>query len=497
MAKRQILAEFRAYHRGNPRVLLMIDEFRRTYRSTDAIHWYTKPCFLHQLINQALRSEDILAMYTFRYFIIDMCARIEEMAIVTKTRYTAPFRVYRASIISRDEIEELTVDTLVATNGFFSTSKDLDVAKHFIGVDSETGMSPSRSREDRRQFVLYEIDVDLTHSPEIIVADVSEQSVVSEENEMIFNLGTTFIITHIIYDDEHYIWRIQMSSSSEIDQLNRRYKAHTQERLAHTNAKLLFGWYLADVSSKNQEALEYFHRLLRTVAVDDEDRPNIYFNIARIYRIMGEYQHAIHYYRCAQLLHRHRLPQSSFEYGCALSGLGTVYSQLGDAKRALFFCTRAMVIHGRCLPNNHIELAMNWNRIACAYWLGAQYEHALTFLSHSLAFHKRNIPEDHPCKAQSLHIMGLVHHALGNREQALDCYKVALEMRESMLAADHPLVALTCYRLGIFYAEQDNELTTAIEYARRSRSIWQAKLPSNHPNVKMSMKLVERLLQKQ
>ncbi len=40
-AKREMLAECRAQYHGNKQVLAQIDDFQRTYRSEDAIYWYT------------------------------------------------------------------------------------------------------------------------------------------------------------------------------------------------------------------------------------------------------------------------------------------------------------------------------------------------------------------------------------------------------------------------------------------------------------------------
>ncbi|CAF1397448.1 unnamed protein product [Adineta steineri] len=474
---------------------MKIAEFARDYRSDDAIYWYTKPCFLHQLINKALHWDSVMASYTFCYFVIDLSVRIQEMAMDTKQCHNSPFRVYRGSIICREEVEQLSVGTLVATRGFFSTSKNSDVAKQFLAIDPDTNMPPHHSIEDKQQFVLFKIDVDYIRSPKIIVADVSSQSAVPEEHEMIFDIGTTFIIKKVAYDSSLKIWFIYLESSSEVDRLNFRYRLDTRTRLADTPAMVLFGRYLSDVSSKNREALEYFQRLLRSVTVHNENRPQIYFSLARIYRVMGKYEHAIHYYRCAQLLYRRTLPQSSLGYGCSLSGLGTVYSLLGDSARALSFCTQAMIIHQHCLANNHLEIAMNCNRVATAYWLCGNYAHALLLLSRSVNLYKQNLPTDHPCKAQSFHIMGLVHSSLGKCGQALACYKTALNMRESMLGKDHHLVAFTCYRLGLFYANQANTKSEALQYARRALRIMQARLPKNHPDVKMSMKLVENLSQ--
>jgi len=69
---------------------------------------------------------------------------------------------------------------LVATEPFWSSSRDVSVAKTFAGIDPTTGMSPGRSRKDKQQHALFEIEIDFTRSPELIVADVSHLSAYKE-----------------------------------------------------------------------------------------------------------------------------------------------------------------------------------------------------------------------------------------------------------------------------------------------------------------------------
>ena len=160
------------------------------------MRWYTKPCFLFRLINNALRSEDPFALYTFRYFIFDLSAKLASERPVS----TDPFQLFRGAKFRRTEIEQLGVGSLVAVNGFFSTSRNRHVAEAFINICPLTGKSPSRHRNDSEQYVLFDIRVDLTVSPDCVVADAHTQSYIADEEEIIFDLGTTFVITQIAYD---------------------------------------------------------------------------------------------------------------------------------------------------------------------------------------------------------------------------------------------------------------------------------------------------------
>ncbi len=56
----------------------------------------------------------------------------------------------------------------------------------FIGIGPSTGKSSGYRRDKKQQFALFEIDVDIKISPDLVVANASTQSIFSDENE--FNL---------------------------------------------------------------------------------------------------------------------------------------------------------------------------------------------------------------------------------------------------------------------------------------------------------------------
>src|SRR5205823_6446303 len=76
----------RNYYRGNLKELENINEFEETYKSNDAIFWYTRQSFVYRLVNKALRTEDYEALLIFRFFIIDLCENLRIKYIDLKHR---------------------------------------------------------------------------------------------------------------------------------------------------------------------------------------------------------------------------------------------------------------------------------------------------------------------------------------------------------------------------------------------------------------------------
>jgi tetratricopeptide (TPR) repeat protein len=485
-ARQQMLNECRKYYQGNPYQLTIIDEFERAYCAADAIRWYTRPCFLFRLVNKALRTEDITALFIFRYFITDLCASLEAAHHQQITTC-----VYRGAILSRDEVEKYRIGNLVATNEFLSSSRDLRVAQTFIGLDPITGRSPSQNRQDQLQFVLFQIDIDPSVLPDIIMADVTDQSFFPDENEILFALGTTFEIVKINYDCEHYLWRIEMRPSTEIIHLNREYENYICERMIETNAIQLFGILLADMGEYAQ-SLNYFERLLARMSNDHEDRPNAYFSLARAYRFIGQNHKALAFFRRAEHSQRTKLPESRFDLARTLAGIGSVYCRLHDYRRELLYYKRAMNIYRQILPHDHIEIARSLNRLGFGYANQQQYTRALRYLTQSLTVYNKTVPDEHPDKAETLHNMGLVHHGLGHVDQTLDFYEKALKMRETSLPEDHPDIAETCCLLSMYYEEQQQR-NVALEYAQRALRIHEKKLPYGHELLRRVEDVVERL----
>jgi hypothetical protein len=79
-----------------------------------------------------------------------------------------------------------------------------------------TGTSPSQNREDQEQFVLFTINVDWSISLDIILADISSQSDFLDENEVLFDIGTTFEITEIYYNCELNTFNVFRQKSLKI-----------------------------------------------------------------------------------------------------------------------------------------------------------------------------------------------------------------------------------------------------------------------------------------
>ncbi|CAF1600487.1 unnamed protein product, partial [Didymodactylos carnosus] len=221
-SKQEMLEKCRLIYKNDSRELTKIDEFERTYESSKAIMWYTKDTFLFRLINRALRTEDLEGLYSFRYYLIDLCTWLK--AEYDKFKDNLPgtiFTFYRGQKLSQHEIDKLknnSVGQLISANGFLSTSWSPDVAKMFATN------------------VIYEIEIDTQFDELAIFADISRYSTKPGEEEVLFDLGTTFKIMNVYY------------IKTQQDNLNKR-----------TNTDQSFGMLLIELA-QYCKAIDYFQK---------------------------------------------------------------------------------------------------------------------------------------------------------------------------------------------------------------------------------------------
>jgi hypothetical protein len=57
----------------------VIEEFAQEYDSSKAIYWYTKDSFVYRDINMALRTDNILIIYKFRFIIQDIYRQLKTL----------------------------------------------------------------------------------------------------------------------------------------------------------------------------------------------------------------------------------------------------------------------------------------------------------------------------------------------------------------------------------------------------------------------------------
>ena len=262
-AKNYMLSKCSNYYRTNQVELNKIEQFRKTYTRDKAISWYTDECFLYKLVNRALRTEDIELLYSFRFFIVDLCIELEKEN--EKLKNNGTIKLYRGQIISNEEFEKLeqSIGVLISTNGFFSTSRNINISLSFVHSCDKNACKS----------VLFQINADPSLNS-VIFADIAKLGSLPHEEEVLFSLNSLFKIEQIHFDSILDLWIIEMTATNEgTDKINQ-YLKWIQTELDCHNPLVYFGRLLWNELGQINKAFNYFQILITAMT---DDHPDVSF----------------------------------------------------------------------------------------------------------------------------------------------------------------------------------------------------------------------------
>lgn len=199
----QLIKESYRIYENNETMKKTIDEFDDKYHPEEAIQWYTKGTFIYRLINMALRTDNILIIFKFRFVIQDIYKQLKDLYEKQKKIFRGRTSSKRSSLNSCFSLEN---ETLKFYHGQRISSKELSSLEHAVGSlisltsfvsmtkNPEVAMMFSGNGDARPKFesVIFEIlinkcDLGNEISP---FADVSQLSSMPHEEEVLLCMST-------------------------------------------------------------------------------------------------------------------------------------------------------------------------------------------------------------------------------------------------------------------------------------------------------------------
>ncbi|CAF3664478.1 unnamed protein product [Adineta steineri] len=532
-AKQQMINLCRQYYRGNRKEIQLINDFEREYRSDDAIRWYTKQSFVYQMINKALRTEDIDMLHTFRFFIGDLSERLvrEHEKILSSEQQILTF--YRGMKIDREECDKMKENqgNLITINGYLSTSRLRTPALTFaLKATKRTDVVP----------VLFHIICDVQKlGNNVVFADVSKFSVFPDEEEVLFDIGVSFKVQSVMKDETYSnLWLIKLETVDESARIVNDYVELNRKQEEEISVTIIFGKLLTSMG-KYDQSLNYFQSLLSNES-ENEDEARIYNNIGSAYRYKALYDDAIKNYQHAIDLMMNTKPEPRIKnsarpimnmgnvfldrceldkalqqywqsleiteqyYGkehlqtaIVLFHIGGVYYEQKDFNRALKYFKQALEIREKRLPSVHIRIAQCLTAIGRVYSDMQELDQALSYHRNALDMFNKLLPSDHNDIASCLINIAIVLHKQQELSTALDYCLSALKIKQKVFGESnsHPQIADTLHRIGSIYEDQKNN-TLAQKYYEDSLSMNLKILPDDHPNLLRLKQDVTRLTEK-
>ncbi|CAF2022661.1 unnamed protein product [Rotaria magnacalcarata] len=470
--KDELISACQREYAENPFYLATLNEFKYNYAPDQALLWYTKQSFVYNLLNRALRQQNIELLFLLRFFINDIHEQLQQMQCLE------PIRIYRGQVISKDELTLLqnSMGQLISMNSFLSTSISRELALFFLG---------EYTASQELQQVLFEIDADPRLDGTRPFADISARSYFPEEAEILMMFGSIFRLESM-YEERNskggtiYVIRMTFCAdhNENVEVLYQSMKNDLNiQDIGSTNLRDL-GNALIEMGKFN-EAERYFRRLLRGVSLSQGDTAGCCYGLGEVLRNVGDYERSIEWYQNALEIRLQLLPFSHEHIGDIYNSIGISFSGKCEHKLALEFYTKALTVWKQVYKEDHPRMAWVFNNIAVVYQKQSQHTESLQFLQKSLKISERELPPDHPTIASSVHNIGDAFASLGQYELALEHYERALNIFKMSRPSDHPYIAYTLSSIGLTY-ENMNEPKKSLEYFQKSMEIFRETLPENH-----------------
>ena len=393
IARKQMIDFCRKVYATQTTQLPIIDEFEAKFHPSRSFFWYTRECFLYEMINKALRRTDPVALYKLRYFIRHLHGQIAWTAklngVLEKT-----LAVYRGQGIRTNEFNRLKkgVGGLLSFNSFLSTSISREVGLYY--AEKAKLMSDEVS-------VLFSMEIDpkLRKCP---FTYLGEQSYYRDgEEEVLFTAGTVFRIQSVDQMNAEQ-WEIRLSLSEDTDEVLAYYTKKMRDQ-TKSNHPLISLVRIMDELGQ--------YKMLDTLAdVFTEDETMFYNSV-----VTGGFQRA----------------------------LGNAYHSAQNLAKGLDCLQNALAHFLEHVPENHFSLSSTYNNIGNVQYAMKDYKNAVSSYEAALNCQLTTETPDISSIIVYRRNCGMAYESIGKKEEALDQYHQSLELQRQYMGENDPNLART------------------------------------------------------
>ena len=482
MDKDELINVCKQAYENNKYQQMIIDEFKNTYSSDQAIKWYTKDSFLYRLLNKALRAQNIDLLFLFRFFIRD----IEEQ--LKKHRYPSSVNLYRGQLIRKEELKLLEESNkkFISITSFFSTSVDSRVAMAYI--------EDSNTNDDNLKSVLFKIHADPSLNPSKPFAETTAISYISHEKEVLMMLGSIFRIDRV-YALTDEITVIEMTFCNPNDQnLNLVFDYMRKKRGIGPARPAIFARALIGMA-KYDAAEKYLKCLIKTFPFDHPDLPDCYQALGKTYCEKCYFARSLKCFKIALDILSREWNSNQFRIAHVHNSIGEVYQKKVDTNRALKAFEQALEIFSKMPGDRRENIAWCLNNIGMVYFMKKKYSEALGYLQEALNIKKELFPMKHPCLGNTYINLGNVYCECGEYHLALDYYEKSYESFQISLTPLHPSIARALRNIAVLH-ELKGDLEKASIYYHKALDLREQILSPFHPDLLENKQDIQRILSK-
>ncbi|CAF1504149.1 unnamed protein product, partial [Adineta steineri] len=319
----------------------------------------------------------------------------------------------------------------------------------------------------------------------IICADVTEMSAMQSENEVLFNMGTVFYLSEIIYDNNKQIWHVHLKATEDGIKAANDYIQLTRQELLVTDKSIIFGQLFLHVGNYII-AQKYFFDLHQHLKKHGESSPGVLYHLGLTYGYQGDFDKAED---CLKEVYQHHICARSddLDFARTKNALGWIYYQSGELGKAMVSYKEAAVFAATKLESKHLINGQTYSLMGDCYLEQHMFDEATNCYQRALDIERLQLPSDHPRIGLTLNDLGDVFRKSKEMKRALEYYEQAELIFRQKLPSHHPYTAY-CWSCIGFICLYNGKIEEAQEYHRKALKIYQRILPFDHANIKISEK---------
>ncbi|UJR34727.1 hypothetical protein I4U23_027504 [Adineta vaga] len=444
---------------AQPHNLKVIDKFEKEYDPDKSIWWYTCDYFLFDMINKALRKQDIDIIIKAGFFIRDLQKQIEALYVPP----TEKMIVYRGQGLSETDFEQLCLRQggLYFFNTFLSTSMDHGLAY---------GRADSYQENPELIGILFQIQIDSNKFTPTLWASIASKSRFRGEEEILFAMHTVFRIGEIKRIKSRF-WQVQLSLTSDDDVELKQITEFIRETTQGSSGWDRLGKFLLKIG-KFSNAEEIFQMLLENTAEDDACSLGHRYHMLGLIYEQGkfDYKNALIFYNKSVNIYL-KYPDSNYlDLITIYNNIGEMYRHTEDYLKALENFQMALNIQKNKCHGYNAVLAVTYNNMAETYKCLEQYSEALQLYQRVLSIQKKTLQLNKTDLGKTYSNIAKMHYIMEEYSQALVLFRKVSRIQQYNYLSNNIDTAATDTNIGQVH-EKLKEYSIALAYYQKALGV--------------------------
>ncbi|CAF2640342.1 unnamed protein product [Rotaria sp. Silwood2] len=465
-AKKELIQFCRINNMNNFGRMKIIDELEQNYDIYSPIWWYTRGCFLYDMINQSLRLKEINVIIQIRFLIRELHKQIVQL-------YKQPSEkliLYRGQGMLYSDFEQLRSQQggLYSFHQFLSTTTNRDVA-----------LTYARSNRDNPELIsiIFHINIDPDSLTSALFASLSAESYYKTEDECLFTMHSIFRVGEI-NQLEHQLWQVELSMTTDEDMDLKKLADNIREATKGSTGWNRIGKLLLNMGNFD-EASEVFEILIKNSSENDlEERAHLYHLMGSVKQNKDDHEEALILFEEALKIYQSLPSSNHLNITRLYNDIGSEYLHKQEYSQALKFHQMAFDIQIKSNPLSHSDLITTYGNFGEVHKHMRHYSESIKFYEKKLSIYKKSIPFNYLNLSITYENIAEMRYNMKEYSMALKLFRKVLKIQQHRLRLDRSTIADTHKNIAKVHQKIEH-YTEAILHYQYAHGIFRKSFPVN------------------